>query len=120
MNARLLSLLAPTGPAAEHYFLPEEKRLSGNPRQSLWPHYTNEAGSFFTGVWESEPGKWRIEYTEEEYCEILMGRSVITDSAGVAVTVSAGDRFVIPQGFAGTWEVLETTRKIYVIHEAKA
>lgn len=120
MTTRLLPLLTPNGPAAEHYFVPEAKRLSGNPRQSLWPHYTNEAGSFFTGVWESEPGKWRIEYTEEEFCEILSGRSVITDAAGVAVAVNAGDRFVIPKGFVGSWEVIETTRKVYVIHEAKA
>lgn len=27
----------------------------------------------------------------------------------------AGDNFVIPAGFGGQWEVLETTRKIYVI-----
>ena len=28
---------------------------------------------------------------------------------------SAGDSFVIKPGFKGTWEVLETTRKEYVI-----
>ena len=32
----------------------------------------------------------------------------------------AGDRFVIPAGFRGTWEVLETCRKIYVTFEQKA
>ncbi|WP_414028394.1 cupin domain-containing protein, partial [Escherichia coli] len=30
------------------------------------------------------------------------------------------DRFVIPAGFQGTWEVLEACRKVYVIFEAKA
>ena len=28
-----------------------------------------------------------------------------------------GDNFTIPCGFSGQWEVLETTRKIYVIYE---
>ena len=41
----------------------------------------------------------------------------ITDAQGTALTVTRGDRFIIPRGFVGTWEVLETTRKIYVIHE---
>jgi uncharacterized protein len=29
--------------------------------------------------------------------------------------VSAGDSFVLRPGFTGTWEVLETTTKLYVI-----
>jgi hypothetical protein len=53
-----------------------------------------------------------------KYCHLLEGVSVITDAQDKAVTVSAGDRFVIPRGFVGTWEVVEPTRKIYVIYEA--
>jgi uncharacterized cupin superfamily protein len=34
---------------------------------------------------------------------LLQGVSVITDAQGRAVTVAAGDRFVIPRGFVGTW-----------------
>ena len=113
-----LPLDPPVGPAPESWLLPAEKLLEGNPRQSHWPHYQNAAQTFATGHWQSEPGKWRIHYTEDEYCEILAGRSVITDAAGNARTVQAGDRFVIARGFTGTWEVLETTLKIYVVYEA--
>jgi uncharacterized cupin superfamily protein len=101
----------------EEYLLPAEKRICGNPKQVVWNGYTDASGKFFTGIWQSEPGKWRIQYTEEEYCHVLQGSSVITDAQGHAVTVSAGDRFVIPRGFEGTWEVVEPTRKIYVIYE---
>ena len=104
--------------AAEEYFLPSEKLLAGNPKQSLWNHYTDSSGKFSAGVWHSEIGKWKISYTEEEYCQILVGASIITDSVGQAVTVTVGDRFVIPKGFAGTWEVVAPTKKIYVIYEA--
>ena len=45
--------------------------------------------------------------------------SVIRDQDGNAKTVRAGDRFVIPSGFSGTWEVLEACRKVYVIFEPK-
>ncbi|MCY1403997.1 hypothetical protein D9M71_191940 [compost metagenome] len=61
-----------------------------------------------------------MNYTEHEYCEILQGVSVIRDQDGNARTVRTGDRFVIPAGFQGTWEVLESCRKVYVIFEQKS
>jgi hypothetical protein len=101
----------------EEYFLPAEKLLQGNPRQTAWMHYTDASGRFMAGIWHSERGRWKILYTEEEYCRVLEGVSVITDQAGTAVTVRAGDEFVIPAGFSGTWEVIEPTRKRFVIYE---
>ena len=102
----------------EEYELPTEKLIAGNPKQRLWKHYTDATGKFFAGIWQSEVGKWHIHYTEEEYCQILQGKSVITDGEGNAVTVSAGESFVIPRGFIGTWEVVEPTKKNYVVYEA--
>ena len=104
--------------APEVSFVATEKLLAGNPRQTLWLHYTDPTRQFFAGVWRSEPGKWRIAYTEEEYCHMIDGVSVITDNQGRATTVSAGDSFVIPRGFIGTWVVVETTTKRFVIYEA--
>jgi len=105
--------------ASETYFLPAEKLLAGNPQQTLWMHYTDPTLQFFTGVWSSGPGKWKIAYTEEEYCHMLQGTSIITDAQGVATTVTAGQSFVMPRGFVGTWEVVEATTKRFVIYEAK-
>jgi uncharacterized protein len=104
--------------AREEYWLAPDKLIAGNPKQVVWNTYSGSGGKFLSGVWYSEVGKWRIRYTEEEYCHVLQGVSVITDAQGKAVTVSAGDRFVIPRGFTGTWEVVEPTRNIYVIYEA--
>jgi uncharacterized protein len=61
-----------------------------------------------------------VNYTEMEYCEILEGVSVIRDEAGNDKVLRAGDRFVIPSGFKGTWEVVEPCRKIYVAYEKAA
>ena len=102
---------------AEAYFLPAEKLIAGNPKQTVWMQYTDDSGKFFAGIWQSEPGKWHIAYTEEEFCALLEGISVITDASGNAVTVAAGDSFVIPRGFVGTWEVVEATLKRFVIYE---
>lgn len=100
------------------YLPAAEKIVSGNPRQRVWSHYTDASQKFSVGVWECEPGAWRVRYTEEEYCRIVTGRSLLTSADGVVREVVAGDEFVIPRGFEGVWEVVERTRKIYVIHEA--
>ena len=90
-----------------------EKVLSGDPRHRSWN--VEERGGLYAGIWESTPGKWLISYDEWEYCRILSGRSVITEEGGEAQEVGPGDSFLIRPGFRGTWEVLETTRKDYVI-----
>lgn len=92
----------------------EGRVIDGNPQFRTWN--IEEAGNgLFAGVWESTPGKWRIEYDEWEYCRILTGVSVITEDGGAARTVKAGDSFVLRPGFKGSWEVIETTRKEYVV-----
>ena len=100
----------------EESLTPAEKCVKGQPLQRTWNHYTSPDERFFSGLWEAEPGCWNIHYTEEEFCQIVAGRSVLRDSEGNERTVQAGDNFVIPAGFTGQWEVLETTRKIYVIY----
>ncbi|TVQ67257.1 MAG: cupin domain-containing protein [Oceanospirillales bacterium] len=115
--AKTLLLLNPLDVKPEEYYLDQEKLISGNPLQSLWMHYTDESEQFFSGVWRSEPGKWRIHYTEEEYCLISGGVSVVTDESGKSIRLKSGDEFIIPKGFIGTWEVIETTTKRFVIYE---
>jgi len=90
-----------------------EKVIAGDPVFSTWN--LEERDGLYCGIWEATPGKWRISYDEWEYCRILSGRSVITGSDGVAHEIGAGDSFILRPGFSGTWEVIETTRKDYVI-----
>jgi len=97
-----------------------DKVLSGEPRQTTWLEFADEASGFYVGRWRCTPGRWRIAYTEQEYCLLLSGVSVLTADDGTATTVRAGDAFVIPAGFRGTWEVVETTTKRFVIHEPPA
>jgi uncharacterized cupin superfamily protein len=107
-----LTSIKPSGPAEIGGPAPD-RLVSGTPVFTTWNLY--EADGLYCGIWESTPGKWRIAYEEWEYCRILSGVSVITGTQDDPVTVKAGDSFMIPPGFEGTWEVLETTRKDYVI-----
>lgn len=117
VNSVSLTLINERKKAPEEYYLAPEKLIEGNPKQTLWMDYTDATGQYFVGVWRSEVGKWNIHYTEEEYCCITDGISVVTDEQGVATRLTQGDEFVIPKGFKGTWEVIETTTKRFVIYE---
>ena len=98
----------------------KERCDTGQPTQRTWHHFTSEDEKLFVGLWEAEPGCWKINYTENEFCQILEGKSILRDGDGNEHPLAAGDNFTIPAGFAGEWEVLETTRKIYVIYEPDA
>ncbi|MDR8524876.1 cupin domain-containing protein [Shewanella fidelis] len=104
--------------AIERYKLDAEKIIKGDPNQQLQNHYSSDCEQFHVGVWRSEIGTWKVAYSEHEYCEILSGSSKVTDINGHSITVKTGDRFVIPAGFEGTWEVLDNCQKVYVIFEA--
>jgi uncharacterized cupin superfamily protein len=91
-----------------------DRILSGDPKFKTW-NVEEQSGGLYAGVWESTQGKWRIQYDEWEYCRILSGVSVITEDGGASLRVAAGDSFIIRPGFKGTWEVIETTRKEYVV-----
>jgi uncharacterized cupin superfamily protein len=91
-----------------------DRLISGDPQFTTW-NVEEAPGGIYAGIWQSTPGKWRIFYDEWEYFHILEGHSVVTEEDGPAVHLKAGDSHILRPGFKGTWEVLETTRKDYVI-----
>ena len=88
--------------------------VSGSPRFRNW-EIDAQAGGLFAGVWEGTPGKWRVNYSEWEYFRLLSGVSIVTPDGAPPRRLVAGDSMIIRPGFEGTWEVVETTRKEYVI-----
>lgn len=113
MSAAHLIALAPESASAETDRPSPEKLISGDPVFTTWN--VEERDGLYCGIWQSTPGKWRIDYDEWEYCRILSGISTLHEEGQAPVTVKAGDSFILRPGFKGTWEVLETTRKDYVI-----
>jgi uncharacterized cupin superfamily protein len=94
-----------------------ERLMSGSPQQTTRNFFSDATGQFHAGVWESSPGKWRVRYTETEFCHITRGSVYIEDEQGRGRAFRAGDSFVVPSGFCGTWQVHEPTAKLYVIFE---
>jgi uncharacterized protein len=109
----LLHRILPDGIAVETSRPAPEKLLAGDPVHSTWN--IEDRGGLFCGIWESTPGKWAVAYDEWEYVYIHSGHSILTDAEGTASHLRAGDRFIIRPGFQGSWEVVETTVKDYVI-----
>ena len=94
---------------------PAERRLEGNPKQGIANYFTDSTGQLDAGFWESEPGKWLAVSERNEFCYILEGHVRIADEQGNSKDFRKGDAFLIPYGFQGTWQVLEYTKKYYVI-----
>jgi uncharacterized protein len=96
-----------------------ENILAGIPRTRVSNQYSDARQEFFCGFWTSTAGKWRVRYTEYEFCGIVEGRVRIEAASGERYDFKAGDAFVVPAGFEGIWEVSEPCKKWYSIFEPK-
>ncbi|HUQ12019.1 MAG TPA: cupin domain-containing protein [Steroidobacteraceae bacterium] len=105
--------------AAETSTPAADRLISGHPQQSIANHFIDSTQQFFSGTWSSSAGKWRIRYTESEFCCLTEGRVVLENLSGERWEFGPGMGFVVPAGFEGTWEVVEPCTKFYAIFEAR-
>lgn len=97
--------------------IPADRVVSGTPATRTWNIEKTPDGEILSGTWEATPGAWRVDYDKWEFCHIVSGSSILRQDGETPKHVSAGDSFVIRPGFKGVWEVVETTRKTYVIRK---
>jgi len=102
----------PSTPAADRI-------LAGSPRQVISNYFSDPTQQFHSGRWSSTRGKWRIRYTESEFCCLTRGRVALENQAGQRWEFGAGEGFVVPAGFEGTWEVIEDCTKFYALFESR-
>jgi uncharacterized cupin superfamily protein len=96
-----------------------DRLLGGEPRHTVTNYFADDTQQFFSGRWASTPGKWRIRYSESEFCCLTQGRVALENLEGERWEFGPGEGFVVPAGFEGTWEVLEECTKFYAIFEAR-
>jgi uncharacterized protein len=90
------------------------EEATGEPMQTggryLWQGDGQEIG-----VWEctAGPSYWKLE--ENEFVQILSGRMTVTPDGGEPLEIGAGDTAFFAAGWAGTWDIHETIRKVFVI-----
>lgn len=90
-----------------------DRVVAGDPEHQSTQHYVNEDGTFRAGTWTSTPGKWHVFAGKDEFCYIVSGHVRMVAQNGEATDFRTGDAFVVPNGFDGYWEVVETTTKYF-------
>ncbi len=84
---------------------------------------THRFDNLFTGqlvvsIYQADDGMVKIEdYPFDEFVHVLNGRSILTAKGAAPQTFEAGDSFVVPKGFTGTWEMQDNFREMIVIEK---
>ena len=104
-------------PSPEVYRPKPERIVAGDPVQRAQTLFKSADGRFNSGIWTAEPGTWRVLFPESEFCHLLEGVIVVRGDDGSETTFKAGDAFLTPSGFTGTWEILEPAKKFYASYE---
>ncbi|MFD2741704.1 cupin domain-containing protein [Sulfitobacter aestuarii] len=97
-----------------------DRVIDGDPHHETQMRYTSPDGTLLAGTWESTPGKWRAFTGRDEFCYIVSGHVKLISKDGGEQEFRTGDSFLIPEGFEGYWQVLETTVKHFVIRDYSA
>lgn len=97
-----------------------DRVVEGDPHHSTQMCFESPDGALIAGTWTSTPGKWHAFIDRDEFCMILEGHVRLIDEDGNAKTYKTGDAFLIPNGFRGYWDVIETTTKHFVIRDHAA
>ncbi|RTQ97285.1 cupin domain-containing protein [Halomonas nitroreducens] len=92
-----------------------ERVVEGDPHHESTLCFESPDGQMVAGTWTSTPGRWHAFTDRDEFCYILSGHVRLIDDDGGTRTFCSGDAFLIPDGFRGYWEVIETTTKHFVI-----
>lgn len=97
-----------------------DRVVEGDPQHETQLHFESPDGALIAGTWTSTPGKWHAFTHRDEFCYILSGHCKLIDEDGNERTFKGGDAFLIPNGFRGYWEIIETTTKHFVIRQHDA
>ena len=100
--------------------LPFVKVLTGDPVHTG----RFDVGGFgvrtMVGEWSCTPGSFEYTYPGDEICTLLEGKILVKDEDGKMHEYNAGDTFYTRKGEVATWEIVETIRKIFFIHDPDA
>ena len=90
--------------------------ISGHTTYKTLESFSAMGGLLSSGVWEATAGAFRSHCAGYvEFCHIVEGSCRVVDPDGTIHSFGAGDSFVLPEGFAGHWEVDERVKKVFFI-----
>ncbi len=94
-----------------------DRVVEGDPQHESTVFFRGAVGDVLAGTWTSTPGEWHAFTGRDEFCYIVSGHVRLIGDDGTVQSFKTGDAFLIPNGFTGRWEVVETTTKHFVIRQ---
>lgn len=80
--------------------------------------FSGTASSLDVGIWETDPGRSRWEFTDSgKVISVISGRMIVKEDGNEPIDIEPGDLVIFPVGWQGFWEVTEPLKKVYVIVE---
>jgi uncharacterized cupin superfamily protein len=112
----------PQGPAgtglARWPEIPAGELTAGKPVQRGHTYFEDKAIGLSAGVWDCTAMTGKLApYAVNEFMFVLEGGVTIVDARGHAVTVKAGESFLIPKGMPCVWRQDGYIRKVFVIFD---
>lgn len=96
---------------------PSDTPIEGAASPRALTAFADPSGRFTAGVWACDAGTLEIRNLAiDEACYLIEGEVTITDLAGNTETFRAGEAFVLPSGFSGTWHMPRPIRKYNAMH----
>jgi len=76
--------------------------------------FTNDAGNFFIGMWDSTAFESEmLPFPCYEFVQLLEGEITITEQDGTVNVFVAGDVFLVPEGTVCSWKTTGYVKKFY-------
>jgi uncharacterized cupin superfamily protein len=108
----------PVTPLKDGWTAVDKDRVTeGAPRQVFKVFYTSKSEELSSGIWQCTIGKWRVSYSEDEFCTLIEGHVRLTNDKRETQEFKAPACFMIPAGYKGLWEALTPVKKFFVIYE---
>lgn len=99
--------------------VPQDAVIAGEAKETGEVHFQSSDSKVVVGSWQCTPYAEILSCSDfSEYSTILQGKVALTNPDGSVEVFEAGDSYVLPVGWQGRFEVIETLRKIYVITAA--
>ncbi len=96
-------------------FSPKPTSIEGDQVEASRTFFRSDDGSMEIGIWECTPGRFTADRSQSsETCHIISGKVQMRHAGGEVQLLGPGDLLVLPLGWKGEWQILETTRKLYI------
>jgi|ERR1700733_11072164 len=111
--AAVLHVPAPIKEPMPEFPIPPHWILEGKPDSRGHALVESADGKLGCGQWRCSPGKYRWEYTVDEFFYILEGEVKISIEGGKTITLRPGDTAHIPVGTVTVWNVIRPVHKVF-------